>query len=39
MPRVKEITLKVVECPNGHTVKTTKTDKIQCRKCGMRFDL
>lgn len=39
MTKSKEIILKVVECPNGHIVKTTKTEKIQCRKCGVRFDL
>lgn len=37
--KIKEITLRVVQCPNGHTVKTTKNEKVQCRKCGLRFNL
>ena len=42
--KFKEITLKEVECPRGHKVKTTKTKDIQCYKCarqgkGARFDI
>lgn len=44
MAKVKEVTLKIVECPNGHPVRTSKNKNIQCKKCseqgkGKRFDI
>lgn len=33
IPRIK------VLCPNNHEIITRKFTKIQCRTCGLRFDI
>lgn len=40
MSKVRKITVNEVECPKcGRKIKTEKTEDIQCRDCGKRFDI